>query len=119
MSIETKKCERCGKNKTMFSWDTLCWECQQDVELENIKNQIQTTEEGEEPKTCSNRYIICPYCGEANDSCDLSLDHPEIMIDGDHTITCQDCGEDFVVNSSVIYYFETYKIKQEEEEDCE
>lgn len=114
MSIEKRKCKRCGKNKSMFSWDTMCWECQRDVELENIKNQVQTTREGEEPETCSNRYIICPYCGEAFDACDMRVDYDETYIDGEHLLECPDCGEEFVLNTSVTYYYETYKKYEKE-----
>ena len=99
----------------MFSSENTCWSCQREIELESIKTRVQEAKENEEVDTGSNEYIICPYCGEANDSCDLSLDHPEIMVDGDHIVTCQDCGEDFIVNSSVTYYYKTYKKDKSDE----
>lgn len=114
MSIETKKCERCGKNKTMFSWDTICWECQQDIELESIKAKIKEAKDDEEVNTSSNSYVICPYCGEAFDVCDISLDDPDIMCDGDHLLECPDCGKEFILSTSVFFYYETYKKDKKE-----
>ena len=114
MSIEERKCERCGKNKLMLSWDTLCWECQQYVELENIKTKIQEVKDNKKVDTGSSDYIICPYCGEAFNACDMRVDYDETYIDGEHLLECPDCGEEFVLNTSVTYYYETYKKDKKE-----
>ena len=42
-----KICERCGKNKVIFSWERHCWKCQKEVEKERIQSEITEAEEGE------------------------------------------------------------------------
>lgn len=114
MSIEERKCERCGKNKPMLSWETLCWECQQDVELENIKAKIKEAKDNEEVDTGSSNYIICPYCGEAFDACDMRIDYEETYIDGEHLFECPDCCKEFVLSTSVFFHYKTYKKDEKE-----
>ena len=51
--MATKICERCGKNKLMLSWESLCYECQKIVELEKIQANILEATDDEEVDTFS------------------------------------------------------------------
>lgn len=107
--MEIKKCERCGKDIMMLPWENICWDCQSQIELENIQNAINEAEDDEEIDTCSRDYVICPYCGNALETCVGYEDFPELYEDGEHTITCSECGKDFVLETSISYFYETHK----------
>lgn len=59
--------------------------------------------------TGSSDYVICPYCGYAMDTCYGYEDFPELYEEGDHVITCPECDQDFILNTSISYYYETEK----------
>lgn len=107
--MATKICERCGKNKPMLSWESLCYECQEIVELEKIQANILEATDDEEVDTLSSNYVICPYCGEAMDTCYGYEDFPELYEEGDHLVTCPNCDKEFVLETSISYYYETHK----------
>lgn len=107
--METKICERCGKNKLMLSWESLCYECQKKVEFEKIQANILEATDDEEVDTFSSDYVICPYCGEAMDTCYGYEDFPELYEEGDHLVTCPNCDKEFVLETSISYYYETHK----------
>jgi uncharacterized Zn-finger protein len=107
--MATKICERCGKNKLMLSWESLCYECQKIVELEKIQANILEATDDEEVDTFSSDYVICPYCGEAMDNCYGYEDFPELYEEGDHLVTCPNCDKEFVLETSISYYYETHK----------
>ncbi len=103
-----KICERCGKIKPIVSWEKYCYPCQKEIELERIQKEIAESED-EEVDTGSSDYVICPYCGEGLETCYGYEDFPEIYEEGEHTITCPECDKDFVLETSVSYYYETHK----------
>ena len=110
-----KICERCGKNKVIFSWERHCWKCQKEVEKERIQSEITEAEEGEEVDTFSSDYVICPYCGNALETCYGYEDFPEIYEECNHTITCPECNKKFILNTSISYYYETHKKGEDNE----
>lgn len=102
-----KICERCGKVKEMMSWDSLCYQCLIDADLEIKQQQIRTGED--DVDTYSSDYIICPYCGNAYDNKYCYEDFPEIYQEGDHEIDCDECGKTFILETMVSYSYETRK----------
>lgn len=103
-----KICARCGKEKEItFSWETKCWKCQKEEALEEVQEAIK---EGEEDvDTGSSDYVICPYCGEAIETCYGYEDFPELYEEGDNEIECPECEKTFIMNTSISYYYETRK----------
>lgn len=101
-------CERCKKKMTTFSWETMCYQCQKEHALEVAVEAIKNGEE--DADTYSTDYVICPYCGNAISTDYGYEDFPELFIDGDHELTCEECGKDFVLETSISYYYETRKV---------
>jgi hypothetical protein len=102
-----KICERCGKRLTTFSWERLCYPCQKENARDQIVSAIKAGEE--KVDTGSSDYVICPYCVYAMDTCYGYEDLPELYEEGDHVITCPECDQDFILNTSISYYYETEK----------
>lgn len=50
--------------------------------------------------------------GAAIDEADL-IGYPELHEDGEHEITCKDCGKEFKVETMVSYDWETHKMEEE------
>lgn len=104
-----KICARCGKEKDMMSWETKCWTCQKEDEMQKIVQAIKDGEEYEYVNTGSSDYVICPYCGYAIPA-DLGYeDFPELYEEGGHEIDCPECKKGFVLESSCSWYYETRK----------
>ena len=99
-------CEKCGK-ATYFRWEDFCYSC----EKENAKNSIvQAIKDGEEDvDTGSSDYVICPYCGETLETCYGYEDFPELYEEGEHEIECTECKNNFIMESSCSWYYETSK----------
>ena len=104
-----KKCKRCGKEKNMMSWETMCYECMKLKALEETQAAIREVESDEDVDTWSDDYVICPYCGEALETDAGYPDFLEIYEDGDHELECPECGETFILNTMVSYSWETKK----------
>ncbi len=104
-----KICERCGKEANLLSWETKCYKCMKIEALEAVQEAIRTAEPGEEIDTYSSDYVICPYCGEATDASDWGSYDYEIYEDGDHECECGECGNTFVLTTSISYSWETSK----------
>ena len=102
-------CKICGK------YDELAWTnggyCNKCFKLHNLEKIRESIEEGE-PDTFSGDYVVCPYCGAAIDEADL-IGYPELHEDGEHEITCKDCGKEFKVETMVSYDWETHKMEEE------
>lgn len=104
-----KVCKRCGKEKYMMSWETMCYECTKLKALEETQANIREAEPDEDVDTWSEDYVICPYCGEALETNVGYPDFPEIYEDGDHELECPECGKTFILNTIVSYSWETSK----------
>lgn len=106
-------CKRCRTPRSNLkdipwgSWNEhgdsaiLCKDC--DIELkQELKDAFaesgkDTTYQGE---------MLCPVCGTEQSSDDAPRAFYE---DGCHDYTCDYCGEDFEVNTSISYTYSTYK----------
>lgn len=107
LSYEDTHCKRCGKECNAWINDGLCYDCLREKHLEDIRESI---EEGE-PDTFSDEYIVCPYCGSAVEGTDAMLDFPELGVDGEHELECEECGKKFNVESLVSVDWETHKME--------
>lgn len=97
-------CERCMKRKTTFSWEKYCFRCQAEVDLERRKEAIMSGDESSiYHDTTSDKYIICPYCGN-------SFEADEPFEDGE-SYECDECGEEFVVDAEWSVTYSTRKVK--------
>lgn len=106
-----KTCERCGKQKHMMSWETLCDSCIKEKELERIREEISDVNNWD-PDTYSTDYVICPYCGQAIEAAKLGhCDFPEAYTDGTHVLVCDECGKRYQLTTTVSYSWETEKIE--------
>lgn len=103
-----KICPRCGKLKSMMSWETYCFQCSKERELERQQEQIR---QGEEVDTLSSDYVICPYCGNAFEP--HTVDDAECFEEGDQKMQCFECGKTFILNTSVSFTWETERICNE------
>lgn len=91
----------------MLSWESRCYSC-------NIKNKLKKTQSAiknneEYVDTGSSHYVICPYCGEAIETCYGYEDFPELYEEGEHNIDCPECEKTFILESSCSWYYETRK----------
>lgn len=101
-----KVCERCGKIETIYSWGSKCYSCMKIEELEKTQKLIM---EEEDVDTGSSDYVICPYCGNATETCYGYEDFPELYEEGEHELECDECGKTFVLESSCSWWYETSK----------
>ena len=102
-----KTCERCGKQKNMMSWETMCYSCCKEKELERIQQAI---EDGESPDTSSSDYAICPYCGTPHEQLSYG-ETPEMYAEGTDEMQCDTCEKFFKVHTTVSYYWRTEKLE--------
>ena len=109
LDYEEHHCKMCGKYDK-FAWVNggYCNDC---LKLRNLAKIRESIEEWE-TDTFSSDYVVCPYCGAAIDEADL-IDYPELYEDGEHEITCEDCGKEFKVETMVSYDWETHKMEEE------
>lgn len=123
MNNEMKYCKECGKQLPEWeahqhSDDTkewgdpnklyyLCWKHENEFRLKDMKERIQSGEE-ENPYSdiLGSDGYYCPHCGEYFEV----YDDYELYTDGDHDMTCPECGKNFVLTTSVSYSFETEKM---------
>lgn len=56
-------------------------------------------------KTFCEREIYCPWCGEINDDFEMR----EAYEDGTHVIKCDECGNEFTLETSISYSYSTSK----------
>nr|DAY96289.1 MAG TPA: Protein involved in formate dehydrogenase formation [Caudoviricetes sp.] len=103
LDYQDHHCKMCGK------YDKLAWVnggyCDDCFKLRNLAKIRESIEEGE-PDTFSSDYVVCPYCGDAISDEDL-IDLPECYEDGQHEITCDECGREFEVITYVSYSWKT------------
>lgn len=104
-----KICKICGKPRSMFSWEDICYTCKQRKDLIEIQRQIKANEDVD---TFSSNYIICPYCGNALDTKYGYEDFPELYEEGDHELECSECGKTFIMETMVSYSYETRKLDE-------
>lgn len=102
-----KVCKCCGQDRLMLPWETVCCQCNEKKEIIAAKAAIA---KGEEPETASIRWVICPYCGNGQDTSDGYTDFPEIYTEGEYDIECPDCGETFRLETWISRSYETRKI---------
>lgn len=105
-----KLCERCKEKMTMFSWETMCYQCQKEHALEMAVEAIKNGEN--DIDTYSTDYVICPYCGNAYEANVSYEDFPELFIDGTHEIECQECGKTFFLHTNISYDYKTEKMEK-------
>lgn len=97
----TKPCERCGKNFNAYLYATMCYKCQAEKNLEDVKKSILS---GEATSTDCENDVICPWCGEVIEGdCETS----EFYEDGEHVFACPYCDEEFTLSTSVSYTYST------------
>lgn len=106
---EVKMCKRCGKPKRMLSWESICFQCMKEENLENTQKAVRDASPGEEVDTWSDDYVVCPHCGEALETNLGYEDFPEIYEEGSHRLTCPGCDSDFTLNTHVSYSWDTEK----------
>lgn len=109
-----KKCERCGKEAQILSWEKYCVECEIQNRLEEAQKSVRESVNGEDIDTYSMDYVICPYCGNALCTDVSYSDFPEIYEEGDHKLTCPECDKDFILNTYVSYSYETERKEDHE-----
>jgi len=94
-------CERCGKVFKSYMYETMCYKCQTEKNLEDIKAGILS---GEETSTDCENDVICPWCGEViEDDCETSAFYE----DGTHVLQCPECDKEFALSTSVSYSYST------------
>lgn len=108
LSYEDCHCKKCGKYYK-FAWvnSGYCEDCLKLKELNEARSSLNS----ENPDTFSNDYVICPYCGDAISDEDL-IDLPECYEDGQHEITCDECGREFEVITYVSYSWKTSRMRR-------
>lgn len=104
-----KTCKICGKEKNLYSWEDTCYSCQKEQDLKRAQEQIKA---GKNADTSSSDYVICPYCGDATETCYGYEDFPELYEEGEHSITCEECGRSFVLQTTVSYFYETKRVEK-------
>lgn len=77
------------------------------MKIHGLLIQEQIAAGDEDVDTYSTDYVICPYCGCAHETCLGYEDFPEIYEDGDHELECDECGKIFVMETTVIYSWQT------------
>ena len=96
-----KICVRCGKIFKSYFYETMCYKCQTEKNLEDIKESILS---GEATSTNCESDVICPWCGEVIEGdCETS----EFYEDGTHVFSCPECDKEFTLSTSVSYAYST------------
>ena len=62
-------------------------------------------------ETFDHEYLICPYCGYKEEVGFETFFSKDLECDEKHE--CQECGKTFTATRSVIFCYETFKIKEE------
>ena len=105
-------CKVCNKEKYVWT-DGICSPCHTKIKQDKIKQDFDEfyadAEEDEEFDTSSGDFVICPHCGYAIPTDFGYEDFPELYEEGEHKITCPECDKDFVMETSISYYYETRK----------
>jgi hypothetical protein len=96
-----KSCERCGKTFNSYLYETMCYKCQKEKNLEDVKKSIVS---GEKTSTYGEDDVICPWCGE---SIEADCESSEFYEDGDHVLQCPYCDKEFTLSTSVSYTYST------------
>ena len=96
-----KPCERCGKAFNSYFYETMCYKCQTEKNLEDVKENILS---GEATSTDCESDVICPWCGEAIEG---DCDTGEFYEDGTHVFDCPYCDKEFTLSTSVSYTYST------------
>lgn len=102
-----KICPVCEKNKITFTWEDMCYSCQQKKHKQEIKEAIQ---HGEKYEIFGEDEIYCPWCGE--EIYFESDDYRILYEDGVHETECPECGKLFYVETSVSYSYSTGRIEE-------
>lgn len=96
-----KICKRCGKPFKAYMYETMCYKCQCEKNLEDIKEGILS---GETTSTDCEDEVICPWCGEAIEG---DCETGEFYEEGTHVMECPECGKEFTLSTSVSYSYST------------
>lgn len=96
-----KKCETCGKESYMFSWESECFSCRKKRNAREIRQQI---EDGEIIEVDCEEEVFCPYCGLDHD---VDFENDELYVEGECEFTCAECEKDFLVDVHVSYSYST------------
>ena len=96
-----KSCERCGKTIKSYCYETMCYKCSKEKNLEGIKESILS---GEKLSTYGEDEVICPWCGEV---LEVDCETDELYVDGQHVMRCYDCNKEFTLSTSVSYSYST------------
>lgn len=102
-------CNTCGKEKDMFSWESVCFSCREKVYNEDMANSLRS---GAAKSTDCESEIFCPYCGAIKDP----MDNDDLYIGGGHEVPCGECGKYFNVTVDVTYTYSTERLEDEDEE---
>lgn len=96
-------CTRCGKEQTFFK---MCWKCQEENDLEQRQQAIRDNDESSiYYDTSSDKYIICPYCGNYFED-----DAGDPFTDGS-TWECDECGKEFTIDVEWTVSYSTRKME--------
>lgn len=71
--------------------------------LDNVYDDL---EEGEIPDTADDTLCICPWCGYSFGYLGYA-DCPEMNEEGEHNMTCEECGKNYTLTTSVSFFYET------------
>lgn len=96
-----KICERCGKPFNAYLYETMCYKCCVEKNLEDVKESILS---GETTSTDCEDEVICPWCGEVIEG---DCETREFYEDGTHVFTCPECEKEFTLETSVSYSYST------------
>ena len=99
--MTVKSCERCGKTFNSYFYETMCYRCQTEKNIDDVKARILS---GEETSTDCERDVICPWCGEViEEDCETDVFYE----DGEHVFDCPYCDKEFALSTSVSYTYST------------
>ena len=96
-----KSCERCGKTFKSYCYETMCYKCSKEKNLEDIKERILS---GEDTSTDGEDEVICPWCGEV---LEVDCETNEFYVGGKRVMRCFDCNKKFALSTSVSYSYST------------
>ena len=95
------RCESCGKEKDMLSWQKVCYPCQEEAYKEKIRAGIIN---GDKTTTENETDVYCPYCGG------IYEDDWRIYEEGWHDFECGFCEKSFETKTEISHSFSTYRI---------